>query len=333
MIEIEVLLTEQKLTEEFLLALDQHYLAEKFFYWFPLSVKSWLDLCRKENPYKNYSRSHALVSKHAAEIAARVNGSSVEVVGLGAGQGDKDLLVLEALKARGCESHYRPVDSSQSLLEMAVARSKAAGFRTRGLKADVENPSTYDALASSADGPRLYLLLGNSLGMIDPLEHLQSLRKLLRPEDRLLLDGEIYSPEITMKGYDQPANRRFAFAPLASLGLEEGRDGALVFEADTDSRLEGLHRVTKHFRAARDLRIPVAGNWAEVRGGDKIAMSSSWKYSPAVFHSIVREAGDCEFLAEYPSDDGGFLMALVRRAAGSRRNSPPPDRRGKERKM
>src|SRR2546426_1239888 len=186
MLEIEVLVTEEKLAEEFLSSLERRYLAEKFFYWFPLSVKCWLDLCRTGQPYKNFSRSFELVARHAAEIASRSPAGSVEVVALGSGQGDKDLLVLEALKAAGRKVQYRPVDSSQALLEMAVARARAAGFRARGLKADVEDPETTRLLAASAQAPRLYLLLGNSLGIIDPLHYLEALQTLLKPDDLLL---------------------------------------------------------------------------------------------------------------------------------------------------
>ncbi len=76
MLEVDVLLTEEKLTQEFLAALEHRYLPEKFFYWFPLSVRAWLDLCRNTGPYKNYSRSYGLISKNAAEISARWSGWS-----------------------------------------------------------------------------------------------------------------------------------------------------------------------------------------------------------------------------------------------------------------
>ena len=102
MLEIEVLLTENELAEQFLAALRNRYLPEKFFYWFPLSVRAWLNLCKSAGPYRNFSRSYELIRKHAVEIARQLAGPStkdLKVVGLGAGQGDKDLLVLEALRS------------------------------------------------------------------------------------------------------------------------------------------------------------------------------------------------------------------------------------------
>jgi len=315
MIHVEALLTENDLAEQFLAALRHRYLAEKFFYWFPLSVRAWLSLCQSAAPYKNFSRSYELIRKHAAEMARRFAASSgkVEVVGLGAGQGDKDLLVLEALRDQGAEAAYRPVDSSQALLEIALASAATSGFAAQGLKADLADPRTAEALAASARERRLYLIVGNTLGVIGPVKFLETLRALLRPQDGVVLDGEIFNSKATLAGYDNPLNRQFAFAPLASVGLEDGRDGELVFETKSDAQLDGLHLVSKHFRAARPLAITLAGEQVALSAGQRIDMSSSYKYSSSeTFLGMVRETVGLEPLVEYRSDDRHFFMVLAR---------------------
>lgn len=85
------------------------------------------------------------------------------------------------------------------------------------------------------------MVLGNCLGVMNPIEFLKSLRKLLRHRDTLLLDGETFNEQTTLAGYDNPVNRRFAFAPLASVGLVEGWDGDLVFEKRSDPPLKDVH--------------------------------------------------------------------------------------------
>ncbi len=45
MIETTVLLTEDAMARELAAALARHELPEKFFYWFPTSVRAWIDLC------------------------------------------------------------------------------------------------------------------------------------------------------------------------------------------------------------------------------------------------------------------------------------------------
>jgi uncharacterized SAM-dependent methyltransferase len=316
MLQVDVLLTENQLAEQFLAAFEQRYLPEKFFYWFPLSVKAWLELCNPAGrDYRNFSRSYGLISNYAAEISRHCPRGTMEVVSLGSGQGDKDLVLLQAFRDAGSSPGYQAVDSSQALLELALRRAAEAGFAARGLKADLGERETPDRLAASADGPRLYLVLGNTLGVIDPLQFIELLRALLRPDDLVLLDGEIFQGLDTMAGYDNPVNRRFAFAPLETLGLVEGRDGVLAFECQADSRLKGLHQISKHFRAARGLEIPLAGRRVKIEPREKIAMSSSFKYSRETFREILCEAGGFLPLAEYLSDDKRFLMVLARPSA------------------
>ena len=44
-IQIDILLSEDQITQEFMDALKRHDLPEKFFYWFPLSIRAWINLC------------------------------------------------------------------------------------------------------------------------------------------------------------------------------------------------------------------------------------------------------------------------------------------------
>lgn len=127
MLDVSVLLTEDDLARDFVAALQRHELPEKFFYWFPTSVRAWIDLCT-DGVYRNFVRSRTLIDDHAADIAALIPKGDVVVVSLGAGQGMKDLLVLDAIRSSGRTPSYVPVDASQSLLEMACAAATAAGF-------------------------------------------------------------------------------------------------------------------------------------------------------------------------------------------------------------
>ena len=45
MIQIDILLSEDQIAQEFMDALERHDLPEKFFYWFPLSIRAWINLC------------------------------------------------------------------------------------------------------------------------------------------------------------------------------------------------------------------------------------------------------------------------------------------------
>ena len=308
MIPVQVLLTENELAEEFVSSFQARRLAEKFFYWFPLSVRAWLALCA-DGAYRNYLRSRSLIARSADEVATFLAPGLLEMISLGSGQGDKDLILLRALHERGARVTYLPVDSSQALLEMACRGAIDAGITTQGIKADFTTPSHVTALAAEPETPRrLVCLIGNTLGAFDPIAEAHALRALLRPDDLLLVDGELFAAE-TLAGYDNPLNRRFAWAPLHAVGIGES-DGELVFESRQDARLPGLHLVPKYFRAGRDVAALAGGAALEISAGERIDMNHSYKYAPETFLTILRDAG-LAVRWQGTSDDGRFLMALA----------------------
>lgn len=321
-LDVKILLPELQLVEEFAAAFAARRLPEKFFYWFPLSVRAWLDLCGS-GPYRNFSRSHLLTRRFCAQPDG-LPVAPLDVWSLGPGNGEKDLLLLNALRTRGGPLRYRAVDVSVGLLEAACRSVADAGFAVEGFKADLTQAPHRAALAASAgDPPRLYLLLGNTLGALDPLAFAPALGGMLRPQDHLLLDGEIAgTPAETLAGYDHPINRRFAFAPLTSLGLTE-EDGALRFEYLEDPRRPGLTHVAKSFRARRAFTVHLAGNAFPVAADETIAMSSSHKYTRDAFRSIVTELAGLHILREEFADDGRYVMALTQPAP----RAATPDRR------
>jgi len=301
------------MAREFLAALHHHSLPEKFFYWFPTSVRAWLNLCG-DGAYRNFMRSQTLLQTYAADVVSHLPRGDITVVSLGAGQGIKDVHILETLRASGRAPHYVPLDASQALLEMACELARDSDFSCRGVKADLANAQHLAAVHDlNHETPRLIMILGNTLGAFDPLDYGARLARLLRPQDHLLVDGEIFSATATMSGYDNPLNRQFAFGPLRSLGLTEPEDGALQFESDIDERKPGLYRVRKHFRAAKDLTLLIAGETIRLRTGERLEMNWSYKYARETFLDLLREAG-MTLTRHYVSDDERFLMALGRKA-------------------
>jgi len=308
-IAIHSLLTENELADEFVAAFQARRFAEKFFFWFPLSVRAWLALC-SDGAYRNYVRSRSLIAQSADDLARTVSPGPLEVLSLGSGQGDKDLLLMNALRQRGVRVSYVPVDTSQALLELACQGAMGAGLPAQGIKADFTRPDHLAALAPAPETPpRLVLLLGNTLGAFDPLAEARELRSLLRPHDSLIVDGEIYAAQQTVAGYDNPLNRRFAWAPLVAVGITE-QDGDLVFEDGVDARLPGLHPLAKHFRATRDVAARMGGESLTLSAGERIDLNHSYKYDAATFLRILADAG---FAVRWrgTSDDARFQMVLA----------------------
>ncbi|MGH2711230.1 MAG: L-histidine N(alpha)-methyltransferase [Actinomycetota bacterium] len=308
-VSIATLLLERELADEFVASLHAGRIEEKFFYWLPLSVRAWLALC-SDGEYRNYVRSQSLIARSSDEIAALLPTGSLDVVSLGSGQGDKDLILLEALRRGGRHVTYRPVDASQALLEMACSAAVGSGFEAHGVKADIGRSDHLARLAPDGhDPPRLVMMIGNTLGAFDPAGTAGRLAGLLRPADVLLVDGELYAGRETMAGYDNELNRRFAWGPLNSVGIGD-EDGDIVFESADDPARPGLHAVAKHFEARRDVEAVMAGEALHLERGDRVEMSRSRKYDPGALGGLLETAG-LTVRWEGASDDDRFVMDLV----------------------
>ena len=131
---IEVLLTEAEIADEFAESFEARDLPEKFFYWSNPSVKAWLALAaRSEEQLRDTWES--LASK-AADLT-KPFGKKVPIISFGAGDGSKDRLIAKALIAAGREVKYYPVDASQTLLEIACAAAEDDDCDVLGIKADI----------------------------------------------------------------------------------------------------------------------------------------------------------------------------------------------------
>ena len=312
MIQIDILLSEDQIAQEFMDALERHDLPEKFFYWFPLSIRAWINLCG-DGAYRNYVRSHSVLQNHAAEIVSMLPSEPIELISLGAGQGTKDFLIMEHLQKQGKYLNYRPVDASQGLLEIACQSAKDKNYACRGLKADLNNDSHLTEMQAILDEkPRLIMMLGNTLGAFDPLKFASKLDNIMRPQDFLILDGELFNQTDTLAGYDNPINRQFAFGPLSSVGLSEPNDGRLHIKTDVDNRQAGLYRIRKHFQASRDLKIMLAGETVQILSDTNIEMSWSYKYDRDALKGLITSSG-MQLAAEYLSTDKRFLTLLVKK--------------------
>jgi len=123
------------------------------------------------------------------------------------------------------------------------------------------------------------------------------------------VDGEIYAAQHTVAGYDNPLNRRFAWAPLVAVGITE-QDGEIVFEDRVDARLPGLHPLAKHFRATREVRAGLGGETLALPAGAQLDLNHSYKYDADTFVRILNDAG-LAVRWRGTSDDARFLMVLA----------------------
>ena len=303
---IEILLTEAEIANEFNEALEARDLPEKFFYWLPLSVKKWRTLAA-EPEYAELVNAWTAVSGRAHDLTAHF-GPEVPVISFGAGDGNKDRPLLRAIGSTGKTPRYFPVDASQTLLEAACAGAEDDEIETVGIKADISSRMHVLLAADAAEAPRLFLMAGNTLGGFDPLDQLRNVADAMRSGDRLVVDGELKTPAAVAM-MESEVSRNFAFAPLASLGLVS-EDGRIRFEEKRDSRHSGLSMIAKHFLADRDLRLTMAGEDIVLARGERIFMNFRYLYSPEAFTWLLEDHGGLTIQEQLYSVDGRFVTAI-----------------------
>jgi uncharacterized SAM-dependent methyltransferase len=308
---VEVVLTEADIAQEFAEAIEARDLPEKFFFWFPRSALAWITLVERAELYGGLWDTWKEIAGTASDMARHFHGRA-PVISFGAGDGLRDRLLMKALKDAGCEALYFPVDASQTMLELACGGADDEDIATTGIKADISSPVHLVYAADAAEPPRLFILAGNTMGSFDPLAEIRYVAQCMKPEDRLIVDGELFDEKLTVERRKNPATRKFLAAMLGSVGIGEA-DGEIRFDHKADSRHDGLHLITRYFHAARDLSATVAGEEFPLERGERIGMNFQYTYTPEAFRWLLTEHGGLEIEREYSSPDSRFLTAICRR--------------------
>lgn len=303
---IEVLLTETEIAEELVESIVARDLPEKFFYWTPLSIQSWKALSsRSEEALRETWEGLAAKAPNLTQAFPGV----IPVISFGAGEGLRDREFLKALKLAGREAKYFPVDSSQSLLEMACAGAEDDDCEALGIKADISSPMHLLLAADVSEAPRLYLMVGNTLGGFDPLDQIRHIAACVHKGDILILDANIHAEALE----PSEEQKRFVFAPLAAAGVLPD-DGELQFTARPDDRLDGLHIVTRRFQAARDLTLRAGVREIPLARGERILLNFRYLFSKEAFRWLLTEHAGLRIVTEIPSADGRFVTAVCIKA-------------------
>jgi len=308
---VEVVLTEADITQEFIEAMEARDVPEKFFFWFPRSAAAWSALSQDAGLYGGLTATWKEIAAGAGALARHFGGKA-PVISFGAGDGARDRMLMAALKADGCECSYFPVDASQTMLEMACAGAEDDDIEAVGIKTDISSPVHLVYAADAAESPRLFIMSGNTLGAFDPLAEIRYIAQFMKPGDRLIIDSEAYDAEKTLALRAHPAVRFFIWAMLASMGIGED-DGEVRYDHKRDDRHDGLHLITRYFRAGRDVSVTVAGEEMAMERGERIALNFQYACTEEGFRWLLCRHGGLSIVNEYRSPDGRFLTAICKK--------------------
>jgi len=148
-------------------------------------------------------------------IAARFAGQDIDVVDLGAGDGTKTFLLLDALRRAGVTTRYVPVDISEGAMASLHAKveAKLPDQAVHGLVGDYVGALRH--LSTVDDRHRLVLFLGSNIGNFDKPRARAFLRRLwtgLRPGDHALIGFDLKKDiEVLLAAYNDRNGTTSAF--------------------------------------------------------------------------------------------------------------------------
>jgi dimethylhistidine N-methyltransferase len=266
----------------------------------PLGSSLFDAICRL--PWYQVTRAETrLLARHGLDVARIIaGGPGATIVELGCGNGEKMMLLAEALQAEGGTARVHLIDISSQALEATEQRlTRLQHVSVVGHQSTYEEGLRRAAAAREGDGPMLVLLLGSNIGNFDApaaLGFLRRIRAVLGEGDLLLLGADLVKPERDLLlAYDDPLgvtaafNKNLLVRANRELGADFDLDAfahvALWNRADAriEMHLESLAAQTVTIRAA-NLTVPFAP-------GERIWTESSYKYTPDRIRGMGSETG------------------------------------------
>jgi SAM-dependent methyltransferase len=282
----------------------------------------WLAVHQACSPWVRDERCRRFYRDAFAELAARFAGRELGVLSLGCGSGEKDALLLAALRNAGASARYRPHDVSPALARAAAAAAQpfATGVLTPVVAALGTDPALRRMFTGGFDpaAPLLTLMLGLSPNFL-PAEFFACVAAMAESGAVLLsanlAPGADYAAGLAavLPQYDNSLTREWLEGALAELGLQP-EHGTLAFGLSAPEELTGARSIVATCQLARDRELAILGERWTWRAGEVVRVFFSFRYTPALMAGALRRHGlrlEAQWLS--PTEDEGLFLA--RRAA------------------
>ena len=246
-----------------------------------------------------------ILSRHADEIVSSVEGPA-RLIELGSGSADKTRHLIEALLARQPELHYLPIDISDVALDRSSAVLLHIYPRLRITAYAADYFTALRALAEAGvterQGKRtLALFLGSNIGNFNPDEavaFLSEIRKMLHPEDGLLVGADLKKPsDMLVPAYDDALGVTSAFNRnlLARINRELGADFDISKFEHRATYNEHLGRVESHLVSLEAQTVLIKAIDLEIgfEPGETIHTENSYKFDLEQLAGLARQSGFC----------------------------------------
>jgi uncharacterized SAM-dependent methyltransferase len=199
-----------------------------------LGARNWLAI--SQDPDYPHSELMTLYRRSIPEIitAAGLEGTDVDYISLGPGDGEIDVYMLRELVGRANLLNYYPIDISLELLQKAVEEVIECpflerSFQMKAIHGDFTQLARYRPIFAFDSSVNLFCLAGFSLGNYREAELIGKVLEGMNEGDYLLLDARLHdfgstTENLTQKqrdeivrNYSHRVHNRFAFGPIEML--------------------------------------------------------------------------------------------------------------------
>jgi len=276
----------------------------KFHYESPRQAAAWLRVHEAYSPARREDAGELYAAAFGSVVQSMNPVEALDVVSLGAGGGQKDAVLLQALRAKfpQLRCRYVPVEVSAGL--SIVSRSAAVDA---GVPAADCFPLVLD-LAATADwadalqdvtrvGVRRVICFFGMLPNFESETVLPSLASLIGPEDVLLVSANLApGPEYAagvaqvLPQYDNELTREWLLASLLGVGVERG-DGAVTVGVREWPPGSGWRRIQADFTFARSRVIRCEGEEFAFAAGERFQLFFSYRHTPTLLAAQLEPHG------------------------------------------
>jgi L-histidine Nalpha-methyltransferase len=268
-------------------------LNHKFHYETYKQAAKWLALHEAYSPARTDASCARIYDEALAATAKECAASTVHLIGLGCGGGQKEARLAQLLREQNIELICTLSDVSLPLVLVARAAVSPFARQFHSAVCDLATAEDLAVIANAGDKslPRIVTLFG-IVPNFEPGPLLSRMAALLRADDRFLLSANLApgpdykaGAEKVLGQYDNALTRDWLMTLLLDLGFEHD-DGELRFSIETDAA--ELHRITAWFELRRSCGIRVFGELIPFQAGERIRVFFSYRHTPQTITALLR---------------------------------------------
>ncbi|MCC6463711.1 MAG: L-histidine N(alpha)-methyltransferase [Planctomycetes bacterium] len=260
-----------------------------------------------------------ILERYAPAMMRRASGDALDVVDLGAGDGRKTGIVLQAALAHARDVQYVPIDISEGAMAGLVAQmgTQFPQLHISGIVGDYADALHYFSRGKTR--PTLALFLGSNIGNFDYPAARLFLRDMWEGLNHgdLLLVGFDRKKDISrlLAAYADPkgVTARFDLNVLARINRELGGEFDLKrFDYHcVYNPVLGAIEAYLVSRERQSVRVAALGRAFEFEAWEPIHLEYSFKYNPTDVHHLARATG-YEVVSEFTDSHEHFIDSLWR---------------------